>query len=63
MPAFAHRDGSVLRAVFEPALELARTGDRDADVREAMRRWVPVLERHIRQAPEQWSVFEPVWRR
>jgi len=49
--------------VFEPALELARTGDRDADVREAMRRWVPVLERHIRQAPEQWSVFEPVWRR
>jgi lauroyl/myristoyl acyltransferase len=63
MPAFAHRDGNVLRAVFEPALELPRTGDRETDVREGMRRWVPVLERHIRQAPEQWSVFEPVWRR
>jgi len=63
MPAFAHRDGTVLRAVFEPAIELSRTGDRDLDVREGMRRWIPVLERHIRQAPEQWSVFEPVWRR
>ena len=63
MPAFAHRDGNVLRAVFEPALELPRTGDREGDLREGMRRWVPVLERHIRWAPEQWSVFEPVWRR
>jgi KDO2-lipid IV(A) lauroyltransferase len=63
MPAFAHRDGNVLRAVFEPGIELPRSGDRDTDVREGMRRWVPVLERHIRQAPEQWSVFEPVWQR
>lgn len=63
MPAFAHRDGDVLRAVFEPAIELERTGDRDTDVREGVRRWAGVLERHIRQAPEQWSVFEAVWRR
>jgi KDO2-lipid IV(A) lauroyltransferase len=63
MPAFAHREGNVIRAVFEPELELPRTGDRDADVREGVRRWAEVLERHIRVAPEQWSVFEPVWRR
>jgi KDO2-lipid IV(A) lauroyltransferase len=63
MPAFAHRDGNTLRAVFEPAIELARTGDRDADVRDGVRRWASVLERHIRPAPEQWSVFEAVWRR
>jgi lauroyl/myristoyl acyltransferase len=63
MPAFAHRDGNILRAVFEPELELPRTGDRDADVREGVRRWAAVLEPHIRAAPEQWSVFEPVWRR
>jgi KDO2-lipid IV(A) lauroyltransferase len=63
MPAFAHRDGNVLRAVFEPELELPRTGDRDADVREGVRRWAAVLEPHIRVAPEQWSVFEAVWRR
>jgi KDO2-lipid IV(A) lauroyltransferase len=63
IPAFAHREGNVLRAVFEPELVLSRTGDRDADVREGVRRWAAVLEPHIRVAPEQWSVFEPVWRR
>jgi lauroyl/myristoyl acyltransferase len=63
VPGFAYRDGRKMRAVFEPALELARTGDREADVREGVRRWAQVLERHIREAPEQWSVFEAVWRR
>jgi len=63
LPAFAHRDGRVLRAVFEPELELQRTGDRDADLREGVRRWAAVLERHISVAPEQWTVFEAVWRR
>ena len=48
----------------EAAFEALRPAfRRELDVREGMRRWVPVLERHIRQAPEQWSVFEPVWRR
>jgi lauroyl/myristoyl acyltransferase len=40
---------------------LKRTGDRDADVRDGMRRWAAVLERSIARAPDQWSVFEPVW--
>jgi KDO2-lipid IV(A) lauroyltransferase len=63
LPAFAHREGNVLRAVFEPELELRRTGDRDADIRDGVRQWAATLEPHIRVAPEQWSVFEPVWRR
>ena len=63
LPAFAHRDGSVLRAAFEPELDLVRTGDRDADLREGMRRWAALLEQQISPAPEQWSVFEPMWRR
>jgi KDO2-lipid IV(A) lauroyltransferase len=63
LPAFAHRDGNVLRAVFEPELELRRSGDRDADIRDGVRQWAALLEPHIRVAPEQWSVFEPVWRR
>lgn len=63
MPAFAHRDGNVLRAQFEPELELQRTADHAADVREGVGRWAAILEPHIRQAPEQWSVFEPMWRR
>ena len=63
VPGFAHREGRTMRAVFEPALELPHTGDHEADVREGVRRWALVLERHIRQTPEQWSVFEAVWRR
>jgi KDO2-lipid IV(A) lauroyltransferase len=63
IPAFAHREGHALRADFEPELVLARTGDRDADVRDGVRRWAEVLERHIRVDPAAWSVFEPVWRR
>lgn len=63
IPAFARREGNTLRAHFEPALELQRTGDRDADVRAGVRRWAAILEPHIRRAPEQWTVFEPMWRR
>lgn len=61
IPAFAARDRGRLVASFEPPLEVPNTGDRDADVREGMRRWVAVLERHIAAHPDQWTVFEPVW--
>lgn len=61
VPAFAHRDGGRLHATVEPELDLPSTGDREADVSEGVRRWAEVLERHVRRAPEQWSVFAPVW--
>ncbi len=61
VPAFAGRDGDTLTADFEAPLELPHTGDRDTDVREGVRRWASVLERYVRRAPEQWTVFEPVW--
>jgi KDO2-lipid IV(A) lauroyltransferase len=61
IPAFSGREGERLVAWFEPPLELVATGDRDADVREGVRRWALVLERFVRQAPEQWTVFERVW--
>lgn len=62
IPAFAVRDGGRLRAFIEPEIELVRTGYRDVDVREGVRRWGAVLEPWIRRAPEQWSVFEPMFR-
>lgn len=61
VPAFASREGGRLRARILAELELPRTGDRDADVREGVRRWAAVLERHVARSPEQWSVFGPVW--
>lgn len=59
--AFALREGERLIAAVEPEIELPRSGDRAADVREGVRRWAAVLESYIARAPEQWSVFEPVW--
>jgi len=63
IPAFSGRENGKLTASFEPPLELVSTGDRAADVREGVRRWVNVLERYVRRAPEQWTVFERVWAR
>jgi KDO2-lipid IV(A) lauroyltransferase len=61
IPAFSGRENGKLTASFEPPLELPSTGNREADVREGVRRWVRVLERYVRNAPEQWTVFERVW--
>jgi lauroyl/myristoyl acyltransferase len=62
LPAFSGREHGTLTASFEPPLELRMTGDRAADVRDGVRRWALVLERYVRKAPEQWTVFERVWR-
>lgn len=62
LPSFAGRSDGVLTASFEPPLDIPSTGDRDADVREGVQRFARVLERHVRNAPEQWTVFEDFWR-
>jgi KDO2-lipid IV(A) lauroyltransferase len=63
VPGFTWRDGERLTATIEPPIELVPSGDRRADVREGVRRYAEILERYIRRAPEQWTVFEPVWER
>jgi KDO2-lipid IV(A) lauroyltransferase len=62
VPAFAGRGNGRLTATFEPPLDLPNTGDRAADVREGVQRFARVLERYVRQHPEQWTVFEDFWR-
>ena len=63
IPAFARRDGRRVLAQILPELVLRRTGDRDADVRDGVTAFARLLEAHVRQSPEQWSVFEPFWER
>ncbi len=63
IPAFSGREHGQLTASFEPPLELTSSGEREADVREGVRRWANILERYVRRAPEQWTVFESVWAR
>ena len=58
VPAFAYRHGHKVSLHFEPALNLARTGDHEADVRLGMREFTRVMERHIAGAPEEWAVFD-----
>lgn len=62
LPAFAYRIGRRFCLRFEEPLELARTGDHDADVRDGMRQFVRVMERHLGARPEEWAVFERIWR-
>jgi KDO2-lipid IV(A) lauroyltransferase len=63
LPAFARRDGKRVLAQILPELQLRRTGDRDADIRDGVVAFAGLLEAHIRKSPEQWSVFEPFWER
>ena len=63
LPAFAYRRrGGKVSLLFEPPLELVDTGDHDADVRRGMREFARVMEGHISAHPEEWAVFEPVFR-
>ena len=61
VPAFAWREKGFLVARIEEPLQLVSTGDRDADVRAGVRQFAARLESYIKEHPEQWSVFEPVW--
>ena len=62
LPAFILRmaDGRY-RAVIEGPLEIVRRGDRDAALRENVRRYVAILERYVGERPEQWYCFYPFW--
>lgn len=61
LPAFAWRENGLLVARIEEPLKLVSTGDRDADVRAGVSQFAALLERYIREHPEQWTVFEPMW--
>ena len=61
VPAFAWREKGFLVARIEEPLQLVSTGDREADVRAGVRQFAARLESYIKEHPEQWSVFEPVW--
>lgn len=60
--AFGRRmpDNSYLAEVYPP-LELEESGDFQRDVRANMKKVIAVLEEGIRQHPEQWVMFQPIW--
>ena len=61
LPAFAWREGGALVGRIEAPFAIPRTGDRDTDVREGVRRFAAILGGYLHRFPDQWTVFEPVW--
>jgi KDO2-lipid IV(A) lauroyltransferase len=63
LPTFIIADAERRRCTFhvEAPIEVGRTRDRDADVREATERVVAVYERYVRTYPEQWFNFFDFW--
>lgn len=46
----------------EPPLPLENSGELEKDIRSGMTKLVAVLEKYIGQHPEQWVMFQPVWK-
>ena len=50
------------RLRFEPAVELADTGDEEVDVRENTQRFTRVIEDYVRAHPDQWLWVHKRWK-
>jgi len=62
LPAFIVRSsGGRYRAIVEEPLPIETSGDRDAALRENLRRYIAILERYVGEHPEQWYCFYPFW--
>jgi KDO2-lipid IV(A) lauroyltransferase len=62
LPAFIVRmpDGRY-RAIIEEPLPIENGEDRDRSLRVNLGRYVAILERYVREYPEQWYCFFPFW--
>jgi KDO2-lipid IV(A) lauroyltransferase len=50
------------RIVYEPAVEIPASGDRDRDVLELTARCTAIIEKWVRQYPEQWLWMHRRWK-
>jgi Kdo2-lipid IVA lauroyltransferase/acyltransferase len=64
VPGFLLWDGSrrKYRLRFEPAVELSRSADEEADVRENTQRFTRVIEEFVRAHPDQWLWVHKRWK-
>jgi KDO2-lipid IV(A) lauroyltransferase len=62
LPAFIVRmPGGGYRAIVEEPLLVESGGDRDASLRRNLERYVAILERYVKEYPDQWYCFFPFW--
>lgn len=64
VPGFISWDDSIrkYRLRFEPAVNLARSDDEEADIRENTHRFNKVIENYIRVHPDQWLWVHKRWK-
>jgi lauroyl/myristoyl acyltransferase len=63
IPLFCVRKSGNRSVIYiEPPLRLGNIVNRSDSIRANMERLVAVMEKYIRQYPEQWVVLEPIWR-
>lgn len=64
VPGFLHWDHAIrkYRLCFEPAVELARSGDDAADIVENTQRFTRVIENYVRRHPDQWLWVHRRWK-
>ena len=64
VPGFLCWDSArkIYRLQFQPAVELARTGNEEADVLENTARFAHVIENYIREHPDQWLWVHKRWK-
>ena len=64
VPVFVFRQGRRrYRCVIRPAIQVARTADRQRDLEAALERFAADLEGAVRRAPHQWFCFRKLWNR
>ena len=63
LPAFniRQKDGRY-RVVIEPEIPLVRTGDKERDVMENTQRFTQIIERYVRNYPDQWLWLHQRWK-
>lgn len=60
--AFAVRRPDNRSEVFiEPPLTFQKTGDVPHDIRAGVQQLASIMEKYIRQYPDQWLMFQPIW--
>jgi len=63
VPIFGVRQSNNRYSIYiEPPLRLFSNGNRSHSVRAGLEKLTAIMERYIRQYPEQWVVLEPIWR-
>lgn len=62
IPVFIVREGFRHRFIVERPIEIADTGDKEADIVTNTQRWSDVVESYIRRYPDQWVWMHRRWK-